>query len=203
MSFDRAAWYRESRAKAYAKRPDTYCYGGCGGLLPKKPLGRKWCSERCRNAVHHAKLRAERAKGREARHPLAKYIYEAVKDTAPGLCPWCDEPLPKGRKTSCGDPDCTRAYQRAYRVARCEAARAGRPLRQVPCACGCGITFQQDCLQRKYLDDRHYADHRNRLLREERAKNPKPKGRPKGSRSSFMRPFGKRTEPKALRPFYN
>lgn len=176
----------------------------CGVSFTSRLRFQKFCCHAHAITAGNLIKRDERAKWREtkeARHPLAKYIYEAVKDTAPGLCPWCDEPLPKGRKTNCGDRECTRAYQRAYRAARCEAARAGRPLRHVPCACGCGLTFQQDCLQRKYLDARHYADHRNRLQREERAKNPKPKGRPKGSRSSFMRPFGKRTEPKALRPF--
>lgn len=201
MTLDRSVYERARREALYAQRPDVQCACGCKRILPKKPLGKKWFSEQCRNAVHHAKQRAERAKGIVERRPLTKFIWEAKADTAPGLCPWCDETLPPGRKVNCGDVECTRAYQRAYRAARCEAARAGRPLQAIPCACGCGQTFQQDRLQRKYLNDRHCRDHRNQRSRERRAANPKPRGRPK--RTSFMRPFGRKTESKALRPFYH
>jgi len=199
--FDRAAYYREKRAEEFARRPDTYCAGGCGEMLPKKPRGRRWCSMKCRNTVHNQHRRAARAVGRVERHPLTKYIYEALEDTEPGLCPWCDEPLPQGRKVNCGDVECTRAYRRAYRTARCETERAGRLLQRILCACGCGNPLQQDRLQRKYIDERHYADYRSRMQREKRAENRKPRSRPSASPGARAFLFGKAMGPKVLAPF--
>lgn len=51
---------------------------------------------------------------------------ERMRDRTPdGRCPFCLDPLPKGRRRHCGDPACETAYTRTYQRDR----RAGNLVR--------------------------------------------------------------------------
>lgn len=51
-----------------------------------------------------------------------RLIMEIRAETRPGLCPWCDEPIPNnptGRKLKrCRKPECEQAYHTAHRSGR-------------------------------------------------------------------------------------
>lgn len=150
------------------------------------------------NRITKAERIARRAAKAE-RHPKAKYIHEASRDTPPGICPWCDERFPTPRhRTNCGKRECVAAYQRAYRVGRSEVDRGG-PLTPRVCSCGCGSEFLPRDKRQTHVDEAHWRAHTNRRKREERAANPRPIGRPKRGRAIR---FGKRTESKEIRPFW-
>lgn len=173
----------------------------CRTYFQPKRSFQRYCSHKCSQRAGDRLSQAEREVRRTtktARHPKAKYVHEAAADTEPGLCPWCDELLPPRCKTCCGDPECIRAYQRAYRVGRSEIERGGK-LVPITCGCGCGAEFTPRDGRHRYVDDRHYQQARARVQREKRAANPKPKGRPRKKGAAVL--FGKAAGPKVLVPF--
>lgn len=173
----------------------------CGATFTPTRSYQRFCRYSHARDAGNAIPKAERARRRATkaeRHPKARYIYEALEEAEPGMCPWgCERRLPPRARTCCGDAECIAAYQNAYRLGRTEVERG--PLKPMSCACGCGVGFTPRDRRQKYATDRCWMNVRNQKQREARRTNPKPKGRPKRGRAIT---FGKRTESKVIRPFW-
>lgn len=141
--------------------------------------------------------RAARRATKRQRHPKARYVYEALEEAEPGMCPWgCERRLRPRQRTNCGDPECEKAYQNAYRLGRVEVER---PTREATCACGCGAPFTTRNPRQRYVSPEHEEAARKARRKEARKlMPPRPLSPPKRGRAIV---FGAKTESGVLTPF--
>lgn len=121
-------------------------FAKCGDQFTPRNVTQKYCSKTCGTSAWNSRPKAERIALRStkpARFPKARFIYEALEEAEPGMCPWgCEKPLPPRCRTCCRDRECLRYYQRAYRIGRTRVEREIRtPERRELCRCGCGGSF--------------------------------------------------------------
>ncbi|GEL75184.1 hypothetical protein [Myxococcus virescens] len=101
----------------------------CGKPVPQ---GKDYCGRACRKRVtERARWRRRRGTGRTKGTPV--FIRNLRALTPPGLCVYCDAPLPGIRRYVCGERDCLRAYESDFRREQRAIARGEVPeLVQVP-----------------------------------------------------------------------
>lgn len=123
------------RSAAFVATPRQCAFVLCGRTFTPRNKCHTRCTKRCEDAE-----RLHRRVTKPARHPKARFIYEALEESEPGMCPWgCETPLPPRCRTCCRNEECRRYYQRAYRIGRTRVEREIRtPERRAPCKCGCG-----------------------------------------------------------------
>lgn len=175
------------------------CACGCGRIVTSRRTSRRFFSAQC-GKNHWGRLpKSEREAHRAqkaARHPNTALIHEARAETPRGECIYCPERTSSPRAYTCGSAECRSEYQRDYGATRRARAKEAHGRRDVLCRCGCGHRFIP-ARGRVYVNNEHWlaARRKKRALRHA-TKKTGPRAHGPGIT------FGKRTEPKVIRPFW-
>lgn len=103
--------YRD--AKGVRPRPAP---GACLRCRRPVPEGHwLYCSKPCRQAGYQSRAIA---RARAAGGDSLRLIRALREETPPGLCPYCETPMPTGYRATCGDAECKRLYMRDFQNAR-------------------------------------------------------------------------------------
>ncbi|WNM70366.1 hypothetical protein [Myxococcus phage Mx4 ts27htf-1hrm-1] len=95
----------------------------CGKPVPP---GQEYCGRKCRRRVtERARWRRRRGTGRT--HGAPVFVRNLRALTPPGLCVYCEAPLPGICRFVCGARACLRAYDSDYRKERRAVARGEVP----------------------------------------------------------------------------